>query len=165
MVNAQRDPRTQTLLLHPILIWDPQCKMALGVRSRRVDNATYDINVNDVNNVDPPLAEKEGVIYDPEANNEKGRKTSRIGGVMGESDGDSQLSVGKQLELEATNSIKYRTCSWQKVITHLSLAFLSHRACELSRISQCSNLLIRLITQVLHRFERIRGREVLTHHE
>ena len=42
---------------------------------------------------------------------------SRVAGVIGgEADQDSQLSVGKQLELEATNSIKYRTCSWQKVI-------------------------------------------------
>lgn len=47
---------------------------------------------------------------------------SRIGGVIGESETDSQLSVGKQLELESTNSIKYRTCSWQKVIHSISYA-------------------------------------------
>jgi len=44
---------------------------------------------------------------------------SRVGGpipgIVGDSDADSALSVGKQLELEATNSIKYRTCSWPKV--------------------------------------------------
>ena len=28
---------------------------------------------------------------------------------------DSEESVGRQIELEAENSIKYRTCSWQKV--------------------------------------------------
>jgi hypothetical protein len=28
---------------------------------------------------------------------------------------DDRASVGKQLELEAENAIKYRTCSWQKV--------------------------------------------------
>lgn len=27
---------------------------------------------------------------------------------------DTSVSVGKQMELESTNSIKYRTCSWQK---------------------------------------------------
>lgn len=38
------------------------------------------------------------------------RKLSRI-----ESDTDSTLTVGKQIELEANNAIKYRTCSWPKV--------------------------------------------------
>jgi hypothetical protein len=28
---------------------------------------------------------------------------------------DDRASVEKQLELEAENAIKYRTCSWQKV--------------------------------------------------
>lgn len=28
---------------------------------------------------------------------------------------ESGLSVGKQMEMEADNAIKYRTCSWQKV--------------------------------------------------
>lgn len=30
-------------------------------------------------------------------------------------DDESRLSVAKQVELEAGNAIKYRTCSWQKV--------------------------------------------------
>lgn len=36
--------------------------------------------------------------------------------VTGKGDGDSDASVtiGKQLELEEGNAIKYRTCSWQK---------------------------------------------------
>ena len=89
--------------------------MALGSKSRRVNDTTQDIDVYNVNNAIPNSAEKEGEVYDLEANNEKGRKMSRVAGVIGESDNDSQLSVGKQLELEATNSIKYRTCSWQKV--------------------------------------------------
>lgn len=84
------------------------------MKSRNVDNVTHEI---DVNNGSPNFPDKQGAFYDPESNNEKGgRKMSRVGGVMGESDAESQLSVGKQLELEATNSIKYRTCSWQKVI-------------------------------------------------
>ena len=28
---------------------------------------------------------------------------------------DVDLSIGKQMEMEAGNAIKYRTCSWQKV--------------------------------------------------
>jgi hypothetical protein len=27
---------------------------------------------------------------------------------------DNSITVGKQMELEAENAIKYRTCSWQK---------------------------------------------------
>lgn len=30
-------------------------------------------------------------------------------------DVDDSVSIGKQMELEADNAIKYRTCSWQKV--------------------------------------------------
>lgn len=58
-----------------------------------------------------------------------GRKMSRIdkpitksiGGLNGGNDltsddaTDPSISVGKQMELEAGNAIKYRTCSWQKV--------------------------------------------------
>lgn len=89
--------------------------MALGRKGRTVDNTTLDIDPNSI-------TKEEGQYYDPENNGDKGgRKMSRIAGVMGgESDQDSQLSVGKQLELEATNSIKYRTCSWQKVIGSFS---------------------------------------------
>ena len=88
--------------------------MALGMKSRKVDNNTQDINVN--NGLTTNTEETTGYGYDPESNEKGGRKMSRIAGVIGESDDDSTLSVGKQLELEATNSIKYRTCSWQKVI-------------------------------------------------
>ncbi len=100
--------------------------MALGPfeKSRKVDNTNQAIDVNDsqlgdatIHDKDPGAYGTAYGTYDPESNNEKGgRKMSRIAGVMGESETDSQLSVGKQLELEATNSIKYRTCSWQKVI-------------------------------------------------
>ena len=89
--------------------------MALGRKGRNVDNTTHDIDLN--------LATKEeGQYYDAESTGGKGgRKMSRIAGVMGgESDQDSQFGVGKQLELEATNSIKYRTCSWQKVSRSIS---------------------------------------------
>ena len=88
--------------------------MALGMKSRQIDNNIQDININ--NGLTTNTEEKTGSGYDQESNEKGGRKMSRIAGVMGESDDDSTLSVGKQLELEATNSIKYRTCSWQKVI-------------------------------------------------
>ena len=90
--------------------------MAVGRRGRNVDNTTHEI--------DPDSALKEeGQYYDAESNGNKGdRKTSRIAGVIGgESEQDSQVGVGKQLELEATNSIKYRTCSWQKVTRSFSI--------------------------------------------
>lgn len=96
--------------------------MALGRKSEAVvDNShTHDITVNEKDDVSP---NHQGGVFgsDPEkAEGEpKYRKMSRIGGpipgIVGESDTDSTLSVGKQLELEQSNSIKYRTCSWQKV--------------------------------------------------
>ncbi|MCJ1372366.1 hypothetical protein MMC20_003590 [Loxospora ochrophaea] len=64
---------------------------------------------------------EEAYGYDEENQAPRERKMSRIGqpvsGVLvGEVDDDSTISVGKQVELEAGNAIKYRTCSWQKVI-------------------------------------------------
>ena len=50
--------------------------------------------------------------YDPESHDDKGRKMSRLGTLT---DDDEKLDIGKQIELEAGNAIKYRTCSWQKV--------------------------------------------------
>ncbi len=104
--------------------------MALGPfgKSRKAENTNSETHVNSGQLGDATIHENPGAYgtssypehkngtYDPESNNEKGgRKGSRIAGVMGGSETDSQLSVGKQLELESTNSIKYRTCSWQKV--------------------------------------------------
>ncbi|KAI9750672.1 MAG: hypothetical protein M4579_006368 [Chaenotheca gracillima] len=60
-----------------------------------------------------------GDRYDQEKLGARGRKMSRIAdplpGLGAEvSDSDSGLSVGKQMEMESGNSIKYRTCSWPK---------------------------------------------------
>jgi len=45
-----------------------------------------------------------------------GKYTGVVGtGSFGDSDTDSSISVGKQMEMEAGNAIKYRTCSWPKV--------------------------------------------------
>ena len=43
--------------------------------------------------------------------------TKSISGDVPTDDDATEISVtvGKQMELEAGNSIKYRTCSWQKV--------------------------------------------------
>lgn len=43
------------------------------------------------------------------------RRPSRIAPIRTGSVAESRISVGKQLESEADNAIKYRTCSWQKV--------------------------------------------------
>lgn len=88
---------------------------------------------HDAPGLDPtPGGTKSGYEYDHEGQDEKGRKMSRIAapGVVVSADNDSQLSVGKQVELEATNAIKYRTCSWQKVGSTFSglfhPSFLTH---------------------------------------
>lgn len=55
--------------------------------------------------------------YDAEKQVGASRKMSRIGEPLRpvfDSDSDSAMSVNKQMELEASNKIKYRTCSWQK---------------------------------------------------
>lgn len=35
--------------------------------------------------------------------------------VVADDNTDASVAIGKQMELEAGNAIKYRTCSWQKV--------------------------------------------------
>lgn len=59
--------------------------------------------------------------YDVEKTGPRERKMSRIAGpgLGRDSDSDSAISVGKQIELEANSSIKYRTCSWPKVSSRL----------------------------------------------
>ncbi|MCJ1243722.1 hypothetical protein MMC30_000919 [Trapelia coarctata] len=56
--------------------------------------------------------------YDTERQAPHDRRFSRVAapipGIVGDSDAESAMSVGKQMELEKNNSIKYRTCSWQK---------------------------------------------------
>lgn len=61
---------------------------------------------------------------DKDAEMQGKRRGSRLGGplksstnpaAMVDSDGESALDVAKQMEMEAGNAIKYRTCSWQKV--------------------------------------------------
>ena len=64
--------------------------------------------------------------------NGRGKKMGRIAPVLphlsgygfGTDDSDGDVMLGKQLEMEADNAIKYRTCSWQKVRLFLLLYFL-----------------------------------------
>lgn len=80
---------------------------------------TTDTHAIPTNTMRDPAFETGIYGYDVEKNGPRERKMSRVGGPVpgaaGDSDTDSAMSVGKQLELEATNSIKYRTCSWPKV--------------------------------------------------
>ena len=97
--------------------------MALGSGPDAVvDNPnTQDISVNAQDGLSSQYGGGAFGASDPEkgTGEPKVRKMSRIGGpiagIVGDSDTDSTLSVGKQVELEQANSIKYRTCSWQKV--------------------------------------------------
>lgn len=43
------------------------------------------------------------------------RQQSLKRGIRSGSESIDKASVGRQIELEAENAIKYRTCSWQKV--------------------------------------------------
>lgn len=90
--------------------------MALGIKSSAVAAPTRH---------DAPF-EGGAPSYNVDVEGGDERKSSRIG-----SDTDSTLSVGKQIELEANNAIKYRTCSWPKV----NYSSLSPRIC--SRLRSC----------------------------
>ena len=88
--------------------------MAIGRKTEVAEHInTHDVGVKTPR--DPGL--QTGVYgYDVEKTEAKGRKMNRVAGApVADSDEDSVVSVGKQLELESTNSIKYRTCTWQKV--------------------------------------------------
>lgn len=47
--------------------------------------------------------------YDPEAAVAKG-----ITAPTNDDNSDASFTIGKQIELEANNAIRYRTCSWKK---------------------------------------------------
>lgn len=71
--------------------------------------------------------ENDVAAHDVEKGASKGdaRRGSRIDaplrkGSIVQADGSDEdsIGIGKQIELEKDNAIKYRTCSWQKVSTH-----------------------------------------------
>lgn len=94
--------------------------MALGFGEKKIPmveipTASEKTGLPDPMRRDPAI--ETGVYgYDVERPGPRERKMSRIAGPG--SDNDSAISVGKQIELEATSSIKYRTCSWPKVNSH-----------------------------------------------
>lgn len=90
-----------SFLLHSLQTVHPVHQMALGFSNKKAEEAGI-IN-NDVKSPED--------VYDPEDPNGGRRRLSRVGA----DDSSSNLSIGKQIELEADNAIKYRTCSWQKV--------------------------------------------------
>ncbi|KAL8808287.1 MAG: hypothetical protein Q9200_004315 [Gallowayella weberi] len=98
----------------------PQHKMALDRKADGVADDSNNITSFDEKREphrDPPF--ETGVYgYDVEKTEARGRKMSRLGGPSAigitDTDDDSVVSVGKQVEMEASNAIKYRTCSWQK---------------------------------------------------
>lgn len=95
--------------------------MALGKKSTVVPDNSNNITSFDEKREphrDPAL--ETGIYgYDVEKTEKRGRKMSRLGGPraigVADSDADSTISVGKQVEMEASNAIKYRTCTWPKV--------------------------------------------------
>ncbi|KAL8948400.1 MAG: hypothetical protein Q9222_005415 [Ikaeria aurantiellina] len=104
--------------------------MALGKNSDVVSDDSNNIASLDEKrepHQDPPF--ETGVYgYDVEKAGERGRKMSRLGGPktigITDSDADSVVSVGKQVELEASNAIKYRTCSWPKTAALLFAEYI-----------------------------------------
>jgi hypothetical protein len=102
--------------------------MALGFGKKKSDNSSSPISSPSANNADIELT-KDGLYSGDTAAAERGgkkpRKMNRIDGpitkpigaenVLNDDGTDSDISIGKQMEMEAGNAIKYRTCSWQKV--------------------------------------------------
>jgi hypothetical protein len=58
---------------------------------------------------DDRVAEPEKT-YDPESASKKPRKRS-----ITDDNASDEFSIGKQIEMESENAIKFRTCSWPKV--------------------------------------------------
>jgi hypothetical protein len=75
--------------------------MAIGLFGSKGDNARKDSNSSSDVKKDPELGRIE--------------KPARTDLADDDDGSDPSFTVGKQMELEAENAIKYRTCSWQKV--------------------------------------------------
>ena len=145
--------------------------LGFGSKGRTVDNNTHQIDPTGNRPSPDSSTAKEGAFgYDPESHDGKGRRKSRIAGGGPFADGEAELDVGKQMELEATNSIKYRTCSWQKVITLavVSTPSLFPISISTSRKSvdntettllQCSSTTMKLPTRFLSRRRAIQHNE------
>lgn len=107
--------------------------MALGLFGKKKGESSTTASPSSTEKVDPALAKDVNTgdfAVDQTAAEGGGKKSSRkpmnrIDGpitksITGESalsddNTDASVAIGKQMELEAGNAIKYRTCSWQKV--------------------------------------------------
>ena len=100
--------------------------MALGFGKKKSDSSSPSSSPS-TEKANPELS-KDGVFSGDQTSAENGgkkpRKMNRIDGPITKPIGgenlnddstDSDVSIGKQMEKEAGNAIKYRTCSWQKV--------------------------------------------------
>lgn len=100
--------------------------MALGFLNKQKNVASDSPPLPNAPVTEKPMMGNEGYgaeSSDPESLGGE-RRMSRIDRavskpIVGDTDADdssgSGISVGKQMELEAGNAIKYRTCSWPKV--------------------------------------------------
>jgi len=99
--------------------------MALGFGKKKSDSSSPSSSPS-TEKANPELS-KDGVFSGDQTSAENGgkkpRKMNRIDGPITKPIGgenlnddstDSDVSIGKQMEKEAGNAIKYRTCSWQK---------------------------------------------------
>lgn len=132
--------------------------MALGFGKKKSDSSSPISSPSTGKVTDPELLTKDGYLAaDTTAAEHGGRKprkkmnridgpiTKPIGGenVINDDATDSDVSIGKQMEKEAGNAIKYRTCSWQKVRYLFSFVLIRNgiatRFCE--RLS-CSSRIV-----------------------
>jgi len=91
-----------------------------------VDNNIYDqgINTNSNGSYDMEKAQatgrsSKGTGYGKIQMNRIGAPPAHLVSTLAsdssDTDSENSISIGKQVEMEAGNAIKYRTCSWQKV--------------------------------------------------
>jgi hypothetical protein len=97
VVNAPGNGFPSSYFIHALQEVHPLCKMAIGLFGAKGDDARSNNSSNDV---------KDDV--------EHGRLEKPSRKDMDDSS-DQSITVGKQMEMEAENAIKYRTCSWPKV--------------------------------------------------
>ncbi|KAF2003232.1 hypothetical protein P154DRAFT_520186 [Amniculicola lignicola CBS 123094] len=85
--------------------------MAVGLDSPARVDKTDDDYKNDPEKSAESLNREPGIVIGP-----RGRRMRRLDDshLTGDDSSGSEFDVGKQIELEAGNAIKYRTCSWPK---------------------------------------------------
>jgi hypothetical protein len=92
VVNATGKCFPPSNLVHSAQEVHPLCKMAIGLFGSKGEDARNHSNTSNEKKTDPELGPRDD----------------------DSSDYSSEAVIMKQMELEASNAIKYRTCSWQK---------------------------------------------------